>query len=88
MAIALNTILAEDLGAEFMPTGEVMLQAIGDPSVVVDVEARVDVDADWSPVTSWSIRSSAFCRLAQFPRMRVRVRGNTAGKTVMVRYSA
>lgn len=87
MAIALTTTLSEDVGAEFQPGGEVVLQAIGLAAVVVDVEARVDADASWSPVTSWTIQSSAFCRLTQLPRMRVRIRGNTAGQTVTVRYS-
>lgn len=87
MTLVKTTILAEDVSDEFTPTGEVILQAIGPGAVVIDVEARVDADADWSPVTSWTIQSSAFCRLAAFPRMRVRVRGNTARQTVTVRSS-
>lgn len=87
MAIALTTTLAEDVGVEFTPTGETILQAVGSGPVVVDVEARVDADAAWSPLTSWIIQSSAFCRIAQMPRMRVKIRGNVAGQTVTVRRS-
>lgn len=87
MTLVKSTTFAEDLSDEFQPTGDIILQAVGAGCVVIDVEARVDDDADWSAVTSWTIQSSAFCRLTQFPRMRVRVRGNIAGETVTVRMS-
>lgn len=87
MTLVKTTILAEDESDEFQPTGEVILQAIGAGTVVIDVEGRVDADAPWSAVTSWTIQSGAFRRLAQLPRMRVRIRGNAAGQTVTVRRS-
>lgn len=85
MTLVLTTTLAEATSDEFLPAGETVLQVTGAGDVIVDVEARVDADADWSAVTSWTIRSEAFRRIAQLPRMRVKIRGNKAGQTVVVR---
>lgn len=92
MSVIKTTTLASDTSAEFMPTGDFVLQAVqaADPEkviVTIDVEGRVDADAEWSPVTSWNIRETAFCRLAQLPRIRVKIRGNLGGQAVTVRWS-
>lgn len=87
MASVLTTTETTAISDEFLPADDIILQATGAATVIVEVEARVDADAAWSYVTGWLIQSSAFLRVAQMPRMRVRIKNNVTGQTVTVRRS-
>ncbi|PZR89633.1 MAG: hypothetical protein DI537_20515 [Stutzerimonas stutzeri] len=90
MAIALQTTLAEDVGAEFQPGGEFRLQVDSAEPVAgltIDVEAAVDATAEFVLLHSWRAWSGPIKRFAEQYRVRIRVRGNTAGNSVTVRRS-
>lgn len=88
MTLIMTTSLAEHESAEFQPTGEFVLQVTGGAgTVIVEVYARVDAAADWSPLTSWTLANGAFKRLARMPYVKVNVRNNAALDTISVRSS-
>jgi hypothetical protein len=85
MAVRLSTTDADATSAPWEPAGETIIQADGaSEGPVVDIEARVQPEAEWVYVTSLRLPSERIVRLAQLPELRINMHGNPAGTQLTV----